>query len=217
MWTSRRSTSARNSIAVREPSGGRSTSARQSPVGASKDSENVRAGDGSSTDSSKEDTEAILIKILDESVAGKHPGPSASSGQAGCGVEADGLAVEHRVLHEAADQVGEITGTAEPLREDVNVHEGGPAAVVDARQHGGVHDSRADRHDPDPPLPEVAGQRQGQGDAATLRGGIGGLADLPFDPGDRRHVDDQTALAVGTGLVPGHGGRRLADDIEEAD
>src|SRR5439155_25745226 len=76
MWTSRRSTSARNSIAVREPSGGRSTSARQSPVGASKDSEKVRAGDGSSTDSSKGDTEAILIKILDEYVAGKDPGPS---------------------------------------------------------------------------------------------------------------------------------------------
>src|SRR5207237_10797493 len=76
IWTSRRSTSARNSIAVRERRGGRSTAARQSPVGASKDSANVRAGDGSSTDSSKGDTEAILIKILDESVGGKHPAPS---------------------------------------------------------------------------------------------------------------------------------------------
>src|SRR2546421_7591396 len=106
MWTSRRSTSARNSIAVKEPSGGRATSSRQSPVGASSDSANVRAGKGASTDSSSGDTEAILSRYLTIRLLGTtrscRATTAGSSGQAGGGVEANGLAVEHRVLHEAA-------------------------------------------------------------------------------------------------------------------
>src|SRR2546423_9031718 len=134
MWTSRRSTSARNSTPVTDPSGARSTSTRQPPVGASRDSANARAGKGPSTDSSGGERVAILSRYLTIRPPGTTRSLRAttggSSGQAGGGVEANGLAVEHRVLHEAADQVGEITGTAEPLREDVNVHAGGPAPLV---------------------------------------------------------------------------------------
>src|ERR1019366_5439851 len=50
-------------------------------------------------------------------------------------------------------------------------------------------------HHADPPDSEVARERQRQGDDPALRCGIGGLAGLTLDPGDRRRIDDQPPLA----------------------
>src|SRR5215218_869153 len=81
-------------------------------------------------------------------------------------VEADGLAVEHPVLEDVADQGGVLLGLAEAGGEGDLGAEGGADLVGHGGQHGGVEDAGGDGHDADADPGELAGDGQGHpGDA----------------------------------------------------
>ena len=68
-----------------------------------------------------------------------------------------------------------------------------------------------------PRLGEVARRRQREADDAALRGGVGDLADLAVEGGDRGGVDADAALAVVVGLVVVHRRGGEAQHVEGAD
>jgi hypothetical protein len=64
-----------------------------------------------------------------------------------------------------------------------------------ACHHRRLENAGRDRHDADAVAGKLAGDRQGHADNPALGGGIGGLADLPVEGGNRGRVDDDAALA----------------------
>ena len=66
-----------------------------------------------------------------------------------------------------------------------------------AAQHRRLENAGRDRDDADAVAGELARRRQGERRNPALRCGIGGLADLAIERGDRGGVDDHAALAFG--------------------
>ena len=80
-----------------------------------------------------------------------------------------------------------------------------------------VDQSRGHRVDADSDGGEVAGDGQRHSDDAALRRRVGGLADLPVEGGDRRHVDDRATLARFERLGRAHRRAGDANAVEAAD
>ena len=79
-----------------------------------------------------------------------------------------------------------------------------------------VEQAGRDRHHPDLQPGQVAGDRQRHADDAALGRGVGRLADLPLERGDRRRVDDHAPLArFLAGLA--HPVRGQPDHVERPD
>src|ERR1700678_2983782 len=136
-------------------------------------------------------------------LAGGHPNGA---------VETDDLAVEVLVVDDGGGQAGVVLGRAQA----VGVRDRGGQAVADvgaqAGQHRGVHRAGGDRVDPDPPAGQVAGGDDGEAADAGLGGGVGGLADLALERGDRGGQHDRAALAVGQ-VVAAHPGGGQPQDV----
>ena len=80
-----------------------------------------------------------------------------------------------------------------------------------------MEDARRDGVDADAELGEFARRRQGERSDAALGGGIGGLADLAFEGGNRCGREDDAALAVGECAQALHVGGREPHRVEGAD
>ena len=78
---------------------------------------------------------------------GRHPGG---------GVQADHLSIEKRVLDDGLDEVGEVFGGSETLREDVELGKGVLQLLRCACQQRSVHDPGGHGNDPDPGAGEIA-------------------------------------------------------------
>ena len=94
--------------------------------------------------------------------------------------------------------------------------QGRPRLLGQPGQERGVEQPRRDGHDPDLPLGQVPGDRQGHPDDPALGRRVGGLADLALVRGDRRGVDDDPALLVDR-LGRGDPLGRQPDHVERAD
>ena len=66
-------------------------------------------------------------------------------------------------------------------------------------------------------ITEIPSCRKGHAHDPALGGGIGDLADLPFEGGDRRRVDDDAPLVVLVGGVVRHSIRLQPQQVEGAD
>ncbi|MCY1538491.1 hypothetical protein D9M68_740350 [compost metagenome] len=114
------------------------------------------------------------------------------------------------------DQCGELVRTAKARREWHAGTERIAHLLRHARHHRRLEDARGNGHHPNAVARQFAGDRQGHADHAALRGGIGGLADLPVEGRHRGGVDDHAALAAGIGRVLLHGLGGQAQHIEGA-
>src|SRR5919206_3121329 len=120
--------------------------------------------------------------------------------EADAAVEADDFGVHVVVLDQGTDEVGELRRPAHALGEDDRREElllellGLLALAVDRR----VDDAGADRVDADADGGQVAGGGHGHADDAALGGGVGDLAGLALEGGDRGRVDHD---ATGVELV----------------
>src|SRR6267142_555626 len=74
-------------------------------------------------------------------------------------VEANRLAVQHRVLDDVERQRRKFSGPAETLREGHLLAEGGADGIGQGREQRRVEDAGGDRHDADPELGEIACDR----------------------------------------------------------
>ena len=84
-------------------------------------------------------------------------------------------------------------------------------------QHRGFEDAGRDGQAADAAPCQFAGHRQGHGDDAALRCGIGRLPQLPFEGGHARRIDDHAALAAGIRLALHHRLGGETDHVEGAD
>src|SRR5690606_8352734 len=137
--------------------------------------------------------------------------------QAQRAVEADGLAVQHRVVEDVAHQERVLLGAAEAAGERHRGGERGLRRLGQPAQHRRLEDAGGDRHDADAVAGELARRGQGERGDAALGGGVGGLADLALERGDRGGVDDHAALAFGVRLERHHLGGGEAHQVERAD
>ena len=117
--------------------------------------------------------------------------------------------VQHqlRILRRLAEAAGER-------------HRGGQALLHllrHAEEERRAEQAGCDRHHPDALARQLARGGQGQRRHPALRGGVGGLADLPLERRDRGRVDDHAALAVGQRLQPRHRRHGQAHHVERAD
>src|SRR6185312_4311919 len=119
------------------------------------------------------------------SLAGRH---------ADCAVEADGLAVQHRVLDDVDREAAIFGGVTEPRGMRHLRAEALARFLVETHQQRREEQAGRDGVDADLLAGEIARRRQGQADHAALRGRIGDLADLAFIGCDARRVDDDAAL-----------------------
>ena len=116
------------------------------------------------------------------------------------------------------DEGGVLVRTAEPGREGDLAAEARLRLLRQALEHRRQEEARGDRDDADPRLGEVARHRQRHRGHRALRGGIGELADLPLEGGDRRRRHHHPALAVAVHRRrPRHARRGLRGEVEGAD
>src|SRR3982074_1162344 len=109
-------------------------------------------------------------------------------------VEPDGLAVQHRVLHDVYREVAVFGGIAEPRRMRHLRAQALARLLVQPHQEWRQKQAGRDGIDADLVLGEIARRRQSETDYATLRGRIRDLADLAFIGRDACGVDDDAAL-----------------------
>src|SRR5690348_442347 len=109
-------------------------------------------------------------------------------------VEADGLAVEHRVLDDVDRERGIFRGLAETRGMRHLCAEALARLLVQSHQERRVKYPGRDGVDADLLAGEIARRRQRQADDAALRCGIGDLADLAFISRDTCRVDDDATL-----------------------
>src|ERR1700730_10286259 len=115
-------------------------------------------------------------------------------------VEADGLAVQHRVLHDVDREVTVFGRIAEPRRMRHLRAETLQRLLIQSHQQRRQEQAGRDGVDADLVPGEVARRRQGQADYAALRGRIRDLADLAFIGRDARGVDDDATLFADEGF-----------------
>ncbi len=112
-------------------------------------------------------------------------------------VEPDRLAVQHRVVDDLGDEVGELVGVGRAGDGNGMPAPSASRCSCGSAASSGVSNSPGrDRDDADPAAREVAGGRQRQPDDAALRRRVGDLADLAVEGGDRGGVDADAALAA---------------------
>ena len=112
---------------------------------------------------------------------------------------------------------GEFLGPAEPRRKRHLLAERVLHFLRHRGQHRRAEDAGRDRTHADAEHRELARNRQRHAGDAGLGGGVGRLADLAFERGHRRGVDDHAALAVGARRVVLHDGRGGLVAQERAD
>ncbi len=105
-------------------------------------------------------------------------------------VEADDLAIEHRILANMLYEGGillrptKARGKGHACRERIlNI-------LRHAGHHRRIEDARRNGDDANSETRELARGRKRQGGDAALRRSVGGLADLPVESGDRGGIDD---------------------------
>ncbi len=132
-------------------------------------------------------------------------------------VEADGLAVDHRIGDDVEHEASIFLGLAEALWEGHRLAEALLRGRREAHHQRRREEAGRDGVDADAHRREFARRRQRQRDDAALGGGIGGLADLPLEGRNRRCRDDDAALAFGERLELLHVGGGKPHQIEGAD
>src|SRR5438067_1121214 len=132
-------------------------------------------------------------------------------------VEADRLAVQHRVLDDVAHERRELARPAETRGKGDLRGERLALRLGEHREHRRVEGPGRDGHDPDAERGEVARDGQRHADDAAFGCGIGRLTDLPVEGGGRRGVDHDAALTLVVGRVLRHLRCRQTGHVEGAD
>src|SRR5262249_54844269 len=132
-------------------------------------------------------------------------------------VQADGLAVQHDVLEDVADQRRVLARAPQARRERDLRRQRLAQRLRRHGEHRRVERPGRDGEDADAEGGQVARDRQRHADHTALRRRVRGLADLAVVRRDRRCVDDDATLALVVGRVLRHLCRRQADDVERPD
>ena len=115
-------------------------------------------------------------------------------GEALACIQAQALAVEHRVLDDRDGKLRVLLRLAQPLRERGIFGQHIGELVGDAFGQTGGEQARRDGQDPDPEAAQIASHRQAHTGDRGLGRRVGDLSDLAFEGGDRSGVDDDAAL-----------------------
>src|ERR1700744_4391351 len=140
-----------------------------------------------------------------------------SGGHSQGAVQADDLTVQEAVGDDMFHQLRVFGRAAKAGR----IWDAGTQAVLDLLgqtvDHGRVEQAWGDRDDADSGSGEFPGGGKGHADDASLRSGIGGLANLALVGGDGGGVDDDSPLVFVQRAGGGHFGGGKAQHIEAAD
>src|SRR5215471_5180131 len=132
-------------------------------------------------------------------------------------IQTDGLAIKHDILDNMPRQSGVFLGSSQTLGKGHGGAQRLPGRLWQASDHGSIEDAGRNGYDANTVGGELAGNRQGHTSDSGFGSRVGWLANLAFKGGNRRSVDDNTALALSIGGILHHEDCCQTYDIECAD